>query len=230
MSKTRSIGTALSLALCSAALAGCNYSNQGSNQNETTSNASTSDIDGTWKSDTEKQLRDAIAGAPANGLRPELFLKGGETGPALTQAALKYASALANGYSDPTKLHEVYTIPYKPVDVRRGLQQALQKGDVKSWLELAGPANRRVSRAEPGSPALPGSRQDAVPAGVGREADQAGLSRPARAQVAAALRAVGYLGPAGPQVQPDSLAAGRWKRRRRTAPLRPFIRPSSSPR
>ena len=29
----------------------------------------------------------------------------------LTDAALKYASALANGYSDPTTLHEVYTIP-----------------------------------------------------------------------------------------------------------------------
>ena len=57
------------------------------------------------------------------------FLKGGEKGAALTEAALKYASALANGYSDPTKLHEVYTIPHANVDVRQGLQQAIQKGE-----------------------------------------------------------------------------------------------------
>ena len=105
MNKPKLIGTALGLALCSAALAGCNYSNQGSNQTEATSNASTGDVQVEWKSDTEKQLREAIANAPANGLKPDLFLKGGEKGAALTDAALKYASALANGYSDPTKLH-----------------------------------------------------------------------------------------------------------------------------
>ena len=204
MSKTRSIGTALSLALCSAALAGCNYSNQGSNQNEATSNASTSDIDGNWKSDTEKQLRDAIAGAAANGLRAELFLKGGETGPALTQAALKYASALANGYSDPTKLHEVYTIPYKPVDVRRGLQQALQKGDVKSWLDSLAPQTdeyRALSQAH--LHFLDLAKTPFQPVSDGKPI-KPGSHDPRVAQVAAALRAVGYLGPAGPQVQPDS--------------------------
>ena len=54
-------------------------------------------------------------------------------GPGAVHAALKYASALANGYSDPNKLHEVYTIPHQG-DVRAGLAQAIQKGDVKSWL------------------------------------------------------------------------------------------------
>ena len=71
--------------------------------------------------ESREELREAIAGAPAHGLKPELFLKGGESGAALVQAALKYASALANGYADPTKLHEVYTIPRPKADVRAGL-------------------------------------------------------------------------------------------------------------
>src|SRR6476620_945716 len=86
----------------------------------------TPELDGAWTSRTEEQLRDAIAGAPAHGLKPDLFLKGGEKGAALTQAALKYASALANGYSDPKKLFEVYTIPHRTTDVKPGLQQAIQ--------------------------------------------------------------------------------------------------------
>ena len=84
-------------------------------------------------------MRDAIANAPANGLKPDLFLKGNEEGPALTQAALKYAEALAHGYSDPTKIFEVYTIPRPSADVRQGLMQAIQKGDVAGWLNSLPP-------------------------------------------------------------------------------------------
>src|SRR5690242_5839552 len=54
-----------------------------------------------WDKKAESQLLDIIAGAPANGLKPDLFLKqplpkdpvGREA--ALTKAALRYASALA---------------------------------------------------------------------------------------------------------------------------------------
>src|SRR5205823_1914084 len=127
-------GTALGLALCSAALVGCNFSSQSSNETQASSSAGGGDVQVDWNSQTEQQLREAIANAPANGLKPDLFLKGGEKGAALTQAALNYASALANGYSDPAKLHEVYTIPHQIVDVRPGLQQAIQKGDLTSWL------------------------------------------------------------------------------------------------
>src|SRR4051794_17879292 len=126
------ICAALSLALCSTALVSCSARNDSSNQ------ASASQSPGLavdWNDKTERQLRDAIAAAPANGLKPELFLKGGEQGAALTEAALKYASALANGYADPGSLHEVYTIPHAKVDVRQGLAQAIQKGDVKAWLD-----------------------------------------------------------------------------------------------
>ena len=126
------IGAALGLALCSTALVSCSSRNNSSNQ---ASNGQAAGVSVDWNGRTERQLRDAIAEAPANGLKPELFLKGGEKGAALTEAALKYASALANGYSDPTTLHEVYTIPRPKIDVRQGLADAIQKGDVKAWLE-----------------------------------------------------------------------------------------------
>ena len=83
-------------------------------------------------------------------MKPELFLKGDESGTALVGAALRYASALANGYSDPTKLHEVYTIPRARTDVRAGLQQALQNGNVSEWLNSLAPQTdeyRALSKA-----------------------------------------------------------------------------------
>jgi murein L,D-transpeptidase YcbB/YkuD len=207
MDKHRLIGTALGLALCSAALSGCNFNNPNSDQSQSqATNASTADIDGTWKSQTEQQLRDAIANAPANGLKPELFLKGGEKGPALTQAALKYASALANGYSDPAKLHEVYTIPHQMVDVRAGLQQAIQKGDVKGWLDSLAPQTdeyRALSQAHVHYLQLAGQGQF-QPVSAGKPI-KPGSHDPRVAQVAAALKAVGFL--AQSEVQPNSPAS-----------------------
>ena len=203
MSINKWIGTAIGLALCSAALAGCNYSNQSSNQTQATGNASTSDIDGAWKSSTEKQLREAIANAPANGLKPDLFLKGGEKGAALTEAALKYASALANGYADPTQLHEVYTIPHQMVDVRAGLLQALQKGDVKGWLDSLAPQTdeyRALSQAHVHYLQLAAKTQfQPVPEGKPIKPGGHDARLP---QVVAAMQALGYLNPpqaAGPQ-------------------------------
>jgi len=130
------IGAALSLALCSTALASCSSRDNSSNQ---ATGGQSGGLTVDWNSKTERQLREAIAEAPANGLKPELFLKGGEEGAALTEAALKYASALANGYADPSQLHEVYTIPHPKVDVRQSLADAIQKGDVKAWLESLAP-------------------------------------------------------------------------------------------
>src|SRR6476660_9512966 len=95
------IGSALALALVSVPLVSC--SSGGNQSSQADSNASGSaDVQGiTLKASDEKQIKDAIAQAPQHGLRSDLFLKGGESGPALTEAALKYASALANGYTDP---------------------------------------------------------------------------------------------------------------------------------
>jgi murein L,D-transpeptidase YcbB/YkuD len=137
VSKTKWIGTAIGLALCSTALASCSQDGTSSNQSSVNASADASGI--TLNGKGEKKLRDAIAKAATHGLKPELFLKGGESGSALVEAGLKYASALANGYTDPTKLHEVYTIPRPKTDVRAGFQQALQKGNVGEWLDSLAP-------------------------------------------------------------------------------------------
>ncbi|MGZ2410855.1 murein L,D-transpeptidase YcbB/YkuD [Sphingomonas sp. F9_3S_D5_B_2] len=136
MKKHQWIGSALGLALCSVVLPSCSV---GDGNQSSQGNASGDTTQYNWNSSAEKQVRDAIAQAPQHGLRTDLFLKGGETGPALTEATLKYASALANGYSDPAKLHEVYTLPHQKVDVRAGLQQALQQGNVGEWLSSLAP-------------------------------------------------------------------------------------------
>lgn len=187
-------GAALSLALCTTVLTACSVSDT-SNQNA--SAAASPELDGAWKGSTEKQLREAIAGAPAHGLNPDLFLKGGEEGSALTQAALKYASALANGYADPNKLHDVYTIPRNKVDVRQGLQQALQNGDVKSWLASLAPQTdeyQALGKAYVHFGQLASKVQyQPVPDG---KAIKPGQSDPRIPQIVNALRAVGYLAPA----------------------------------
>ena len=135
MSKRNWIGGAVGLALCTTALASCSEGNSTANGANHASEASGVSLD----AKAEKQIRGAIAQAPAHGLRPDLFLKGGEQGEALVQAGLRYASALANGYSDPKKLFEVYTIPRAKTDVRAGLQQALQNGNVGDWLNSLAP-------------------------------------------------------------------------------------------
>ncbi len=131
---------------CSVSIVACSRGGTESNQATSSSDPSQLSLD----QKAEKQLRDAIAQASEHGLKPELFLKGGEDGPALVEAGLKYASALANGYSDPTKLHEVYTIPRPKTDVRAGLQQAIQNGNVGEWLASLAPQTdeyRALSRA-----------------------------------------------------------------------------------
>ena len=180
MTQRKWIGTAIGLALCSTALASCSGSNS-SNQTDINASADASGI--ALDSKAEKQLREAIAQAPNHGLKAELFLKGGEDGPALVAAGLKYASALANGYTDPKKLHEVYTIPRPTTDVRAGMQQALQNGNVGEWLNSLAPQTdeyRALSQAfqryaklagqsnqqpiSTGSPIKPGARDPRIPA------------------------------------------------------------------
>jgi len=185
-------GTAIGLALCIAALPAC--SQGGNSSNQASSNAA-APVEVQWNSNLEKQLREAIANAPANGLKPELFLKGDDhDGAVLTQAALKYAGALAHGYSDPTKIFPVYTIPRPSGDVRQGLMNAMQKGDVTGWLNSLPPQTdeyKALSQAHlkylklasstnfqavpDGAPMKPGSHDKRVPA------------------LAAALTAMGYL-------------------------------------
>jgi len=153
-----------------------------------------------WDGKSRKQLLEIIAGAPANGLKPDLFINGDLTRnadqreAALTAAALKYASALARGYADPRKISPVYTIPRPDADVAKGLADALGKGELKDWFASLPPqtdeyramseahlrylrqaANVHLDPIPGGKPIKPGKRDPRLPA------------------IAASLAAMGYL-------------------------------------
>lgn len=206
MTQRKWIGTALGLALCIAALPAC--SKGGNSSNQPASNvAEPGEPQVQWNSKLQKQLRDAIASAPANGLKPDLFLKGdNQDDAALTQAALRYAEALAHGYADPAKIFPVYTLPRPSGDVRQAFVEAAQKGDLTSWFNSLPPQTdeyKALSQAHlhyltlaqktpnfqpvpAGDPIKPGSRDKRV------------------AAIAAALTAMGYLGSEQPpQGQPQ---------------------------
>jgi murein L,D-transpeptidase YcbB/YkuD len=79
-------------------------------------------------------------------LKRELFLKGeipkdgDEREAALTKAALRYASALATGYSDPKKVNsEVYTLKRPKVDAAAGLSKALADDRLTEWFASLAP-------------------------------------------------------------------------------------------
>jgi L,D-transpeptidase YcbB len=98
-----------------------------------------------WDGKSEKQLVEIIDRAAEHGLKPDLFLKGelpedgGERDAALTTAALRYASALSRGYSDPKKLREVYTVPRPKADVVAGLSKAIEDGKLADWYATLAP-------------------------------------------------------------------------------------------
>jgi murein L,D-transpeptidase YcbB/YkuD len=161
-----------------------------------------------WDHKAEKQLLDIIGGAPANGLKPDLFLKQplardpNAREAALSAAALRYASALARGYADPKKISADYTIPRPNPDVAAGLAKALNGGNLKDWFASLPPqtdeyralseahlrylqqaAKVRIEPIPAGKPIKPGHRDPRLPA------------------IAASLAAIGY-GPAdGPTPQ-----------------------------
>jgi len=108
-----------------------------------------------WTATTARQLREALDSRAAHGLDRLPMETGGTPGTdegdaALTRAALAYARALAAGATNPTRLYDLYTIPRPRPDLRSGLTLALQKGDVRGWLEGLAPQDanyRRLSRA-----------------------------------------------------------------------------------
>ena len=198
MSNRKWIGAALGLALCSTALASCSVKDNQSGQ-ATSQNASGSSLN--FDDKAEKQLVDAIRNAPANGLKPELFLNGdlpkdsAERHAMLTEAGLRYAEALAHGYADPTKLIDVYTIPRPATqDLRQGLAQAIQNGNVGEWLASLAPQTdeyKALSQAHLHYLQLAGTAQfQKVPQG---KPIKPGTSDPRVPAVAAALRIAGYL-------------------------------------
>ncbi|HEY8433833.1 MAG TPA: L,D-transpeptidase family protein [Sphingomicrobium sp.] len=205
MTNSKWIGTALGLALCTALLPACSQSGSSSNQAASNS-AGPGDVQVQWNSKLEKQVRQAIANAPANGLKPDLFLKGGEQGAALTQAALRYGEALAHGYADPNKIFPVYTLPRPPGDVRQGFQQALQKGDLTSWFNSLPPQTdeyKALSQAHLHYLQLATQHQDFQPVPDGDPIKPGSRDKRIGA-LAAALTAMGYFG-----AQPQQAQSGK---------------------
>jgi murein L,D-transpeptidase YcbB/YkuD len=154
-----------------------------------------------WDETHAKDLTAAFGDAGRHALQGQAFLKDAKQGStpaareaAMTQNALDYAQALANGVVDPRKLFDPFTVPRSEVDVAAGLAQAVQKGNVRQWLASLAPQDdeykalsdayvRYAAQAtgpqrqpiQPGDKIAPGDKDARVP------------------QVAAALRAGGYL-------------------------------------
>lgn len=163
-----------------------------------------------WDDDAAERLQEALANAPAHGLKAEMFLReqlpedSADRELALTDAALRYASALASGYVDPTSLGNIYTIPRPKPNLAAGLNRALtDDGDVGNWLESLAPQTdeyRALAKAHLHyrQMAAQSKTTDAIPEG--------GLIRPRRRDaripaIAAALAVNGYLDPNRPAPQ-----------------------------
>ena len=209
MMKSKWIGMATGLALCIVVLPACSKASNNPSQPASNAAAPSPPLQVQWNGKLKKQLREIIANAPANGLKPELFLQGDrDDEAALTEAALKYAEALSHGFSDPKKIYPVYTIPRPSADVQQAFLQAMKSGDLASWfnslppqtdeykalsqahlkyLKLAASANFQPVPA--GKPIDPRSSDDRVPA------------------LAAALAATGYLEAPRPQSNQQTLPA-----------------------
>lgn len=163
-------GKAISLALCSVLLATCGEKSENHVPANVDFKVEKSAVEGpqarafyegrgwaaAWNKDAAGQLQEALANAPAHGLRIDMFLKSPQPEDvtarelALTKSALLYASALASGYVDPKSLGNVYTIPRPKPDLAAGLNQALAKGEVGAWLESLAPQTdeyRALSKA-----------------------------------------------------------------------------------
>ncbi len=168
MRKIGSIGAALFLALCSNILTSCSRTASPLIENQSGSSEAQNPTP-SWNKKTETQLLAAIAQAPADGLKPDLFLKGDlpknepQRSAVLTKVALSFAAALAHGYADPRKISSDYTIPRPGTDVKQGLVKALASGSVGEWLASLPPQTEEyqaLSKSlETTTSAFPGSHR-----------------------------------------------------------------------
>jgi murein L,D-transpeptidase YcbB/YkuD len=155
-----------------------------------------------WDDDGADELQQALANAPAHGLRGDMFLPARLPDDAtarelaLTRAALGYASALASGYVDPKSLGNIYTIPRPKPDLATRLTQALASEEVGIWLESLAPQTdeyRALSKAYVQYRQLAaGKMATAVAEG---ELVRPGRRDPRVPGIAAALVANGYFDP-----------------------------------
>ncbi|AIT82282.1 peptidoglycan-binding protein (plasmid) [Novosphingobium pentaromativorans US6-1] len=105
-----------------------------------------------WSSSSARQLRNALDQRAMHGLDHLTFAADGasQADEALTQEALRYARALAQGAASPEELFEIYTIRRPHPDLLQGLRQALAEDKLDNWLNSLAPqsdAYRRLSQA-----------------------------------------------------------------------------------
>jgi murein L,D-transpeptidase YcbB/YkuD len=108
-----------------------------------------------WSDATAQQLREAVDRRAVHALDRMRFVVEGQPGSldgeeALTQSALRYAAAVAQGASDPAKLHTIYTFPRPKLDLQRGLAEALRVGKFGEWIDSLAPPDvnyRKLSQA-----------------------------------------------------------------------------------
>jgi murein L,D-transpeptidase YcbB/YkuD len=99
-----------------------------------------------WTRETEQDLVAAIGEAERHALDKDAFLRPVQDAgtpaardAALSLAALSYAEALARGRTDPARIRDVYTLERPAPDLARGLEGALQAGNVGDWLRSLAP-------------------------------------------------------------------------------------------
>lgn len=152
-----------------------------------------------WTADLAKQLQDAIANRATHGLdhvnfASPTFSNDPSSGTALSRSALAFATALAGGATDPTKLYDIYTVPRPKIDLRAGLADALKKGQLGAWLASLAPQDANYQKLSSAYVAL--SKQAAAPSPAIPDEGTAikpGSSDPRIPMIAQQLVIVGYL-------------------------------------
>jgi murein L,D-transpeptidase YcbB/YkuD len=164
--------------------------------------------------DLEDQVMAALADATKHGLTKDLFIKGdlpsehGQRRQQLMQVAKDYASALADGKVDPTKIREVYTVPRPKIDVSAGLQQALSQKNYAEWVNSLAPQTPEYQALSEAFVALvkrsPGLPDTDIPAG---DVIHPGDSDPRVPAIVRNLQAQGYLPAATDKKQEQAQAS-----------------------
>ncbi|MFT4053141.1 MAG: L,D-transpeptidase family protein [Novosphingobium sp.] len=152
-----------------------------------------------WNDAAVSDLRAAISSRAAHGLDHMNFAIDGGPGSAegdraLTESALRYASALARGASDPKKLYDIYSVPRPDPNLLPGLAKALKGGDLKDWLDGLAPQDDGYRHLSKAYMSLRGS-SDAPGPDIAQDSEplKPGNSDPRVPQIARQLVASDYL-------------------------------------
>lgn len=127
-----------------------------------------------WDEASRAALDAALADRKRHGLDLVSFLDNAaqrrgaaEIEVAYTEAALRYADALAHGFVDPAMLHQIYTLPRADIDVAAGLAAALASGTLREWLAGLAPGDDEYVRLSQAYLDFRAERQDALHPRIG---------------------------------------------------------------